>query len=179
MGLFRKQIDKQATTDYFSTAYTEILSPAEELRHTNQLRQLTETAPILRLVKQHDFIEELNAVNAAWLSIAWSKYYFSRVDMMTAIHLMSEIESRLNSTLQGFTECKSLADFYGDTFGGSTDGNTDMAYVFVRNILKDFDQAIAKRHPKEFNDAVQIFSYLFIGIYDDFRASIKSHRLIH
>ena len=180
MGLFKKQIDRQAATDFFVMAYTKILSSQEQLKNVDQLRKITEAAPILRYAKQQDFDEQLRAVNAAWLDIAWSKYIFGRIDIMTSVDFMTELKSRLNSQLPGFSDCASFADFYGESFGSSsTDGNTAMAWVFIRNILRDFDQAIAKRYSDEFNNAVRVFSYLFVGIYDNCRAGIKSHHIIH
>jgi hypothetical protein len=179
MGIFKKQIDERAFNDFFVMAYTKILSPEEQLRHTNQLHLITKSAPILQHVTQQVFNEHLNAVNMAWLNIAWSKYYAVRVNMLNGIDLMLKLETHLKSALPGFTECNSLADFYSDTFGGSADGNTDMAWVFVRNILRDFDQTIAKQNPQDFNSTLQSFSYLFLGTYDTCRDNIKSHHIIH
>ena len=170
----KKSIDKELSKRYFTDFIDSIFSEKEIESHNEKLSRLKRDLPILKLVNQECFNDNLTAVNLALLRLSWTKFRFKKlgVDGIDDLDSNNLIENIIVSTPKS-KKYENLYKEYSNMLNEGL-GITGISEAFIKNILEN--KVIVTQ--KETDGLLGTFNWFFSGTEENNRKHFKETGLI-
>jgi hypothetical protein len=183
MGLFKKQVNEEALTEFLTHAYKITFDENTNGSNTEKLIALKEMLPVLKGVKQRDFNSNLVAVTISIMDISWDRYLSMKPhDKIDAAQAKLRIRENVKKAIPKIKNIDYLIDQYGHAFRESSitgyAGNGLMAEHFLDNVLGEKYESYLENKLSEMTEAINTLGDLLGEVFNQRETMIKSYKLL-